>query len=228
MNPRLKQSKPSAIVACEFSGVVRSAFEAQGFDAWSCDLLPTEKTGKHYQGDIFDAMSPTGFFGERHFDLLIAHPDCTYLCSSGLHWNSRRPGRAQLTEEALQFVADIWSLPVHFKCLENPQGCISTRLSAMPKPQYIQPWQFGEDASKKTGLWLDNLPPLAPTKVVPGRIVVCNGKEAERWANQTDSGQNRIRPSSDRWKERARTYEGIAKAMARQWGGFIKKALTRP
>ncbi len=195
------------LVACEYSGRVRDAFLALGHDAMSCDLLPTDAPGPHYQGDVQDVL------GQR-WDLMIAHPPCTYLASSGLHWNKRQPDRAVKTEAALQFVMALLNAPIERIALENPIGCISTRVR---KPeQVIQPWQFGDDASKATCLWLKNLPPLKPTKLIPGRLV--NGKR--RWANQTDSGQNRLSPSADRWKKRSETYQGIAAAMADQWGSL--------
>jgi hypothetical protein len=147
-----------------------------------------------------------------NWDLMIAHPPCTYLCSSGLHWNKRRPERAQMTEEALQFVRSLLDAPIPRIALENPIGAISTRIR---KPdQTIQPYQYGHDASKSTCLWLKGLPPLRPTKMIEPRIV--NGKP--RWGNQTDSGQNKLPPSEDRWKLRSETYQGIAEAMAHQWG----------
>lgn len=196
------------LVACEFSGIVRDAFARLGHDAMSCDLEPTERPGKHYQGDVRDVIGGGGW------DLMIAHPPCTYLCSSGLHWNKRVPGRAELTEDALEFVRFLLDAPIEMICLENPIGCISTRIR---KPsQTIQPYQFGHDASKATCLWLKNLPLLRPTQLVEPRIV--NGKS--RWGNQTDSGQNKLAPSADRWKLRSATYEGIAEAMAQQWGGL--------
>jgi hypothetical protein len=131
--------------------------------------------------------------------------------------------RAELTEEALDFVRKIMALPVERIAIENPMGCISTRIR--PADQYIQPYEFGDDASKKTGLWLKNLPLLVadPKDRVQGRLVTLpNGKTVERWANQTDSGQNRLGPGEDRWKERSRTYMGIANAMALQWGGLVE------
>lgn len=193
------------LVACEYSGRVRDAFLAMGHDAMSCDLLPTDVPGPHYQGDVRDLL-------DDGWDLMIAHPPCTYLCSSGLHWNKRRPQRAQMTEDALEFVRQLLDAPINQIALENPVGCISTRIR---KPdQTIQPWQFGHDASKATCLWLKNLPLLKPTLLVEGRLV--NGRS--RWGNQTDSGQNRLLPSEDRWKVRSETYEGIATAMANQWG----------
>lgn len=191
------------LVACEFSGAVRDAFIAHGHDAMSCDLLPAETGGPHYQGDVREVL-------DRGWDLMIAHPPCTYLASSGLHWNRRRPERAALTEEALDFVRLLLDAPIEKIALENPIGCISTRIR---KPdQIIQPWQFGHDASKATCLWLKNLDKLQPTDVLPG-------DRTTRRANQTGSGQNKLPPSKDRWKLRSLTYPGIANAMASQWGG---------
>lgn len=193
------------LVACEYSGRVRDAFTAMGHYAMSCDLLPTDAPGNHYQGNVRDII-------ENGWDLMIAHPPCTYLCSSGLHWNKRVPGRAQQTEEALDFVRLLLAAPIGRIALENPIGCISSRIR---KPdQTIQPYHFGHDASKATCLWLKNLPPLRPTAMVEPRMI--DGKP--RWGNQTDSGQNKLPPSDDRWKVRSETYEGIAKAMAEQWG----------
>lgn len=250
--------KKRVLVACEFSGTVREAFRALGHDAWSCDLLPTEVPGLHYQGDVRDLLD--GWVPVRHqaecdpngdgwcqvvdgdpstcacygptqddmeyreqggvlwarpqqspmWDLLIAHPPCTYLASSGLHWNRRRPERAALTEEAVAFVMTLANAPVPCIAIENPIGALSSRWR---KPdQIVQPWQFGHDASKATCLWLKGLPALVPTDVLPG------GRAARR-ANQTASGQNRLPPSPDRWKKRSVTYPGIAAAMAAQWSG---------
>lgn len=188
------------LVACEYSGTVRDAFLRAGHDAMSCDLLPSESSaGPHYQGDVFDVIGDG-------WDLMIAHPPCTYLASSGLHWNKRRPERATLTEGALEFVRRLMDAPVPRIAIENPIGCISTRLRR--PEQIIQPWMFGEDASKATCLWLKGLSPLLPTNVI----------RKDRYANQTASGQNKLAPSPDRWKERSRTYHGIAQAMADQWG----------
>lgn len=196
------------IVACEYSGIVRRAFEAKGHDVVSCDLLPAEDNSPyHYQGPVEDLLEQGGTW-----DLMIAHPPCTYLCSSGLHWNKRRPERGIETEKALEFVKMLMNAPINCIAIENPQGCIGTRIK--PATQYIQPYEFGHDASKKTGLWLKGLPMLIPTCHIPPRIV--NGRP--RWANQTDSGQNKLPPSENRWKYRARTYQGIADAMADQWG----------
>ena len=168
----------------------------------SCDLLPSERPGPHHQGDVRDILGDG-------WDLMIAHPPCTYLCSSGLHWNKRVPGREAQTLEALDFVRLLLDAPIERIALENPVGRIST---AIRKPeQIIQPWMFGEDASKATCLWLKNLQPLAPTQVI----------RKTRYANQTASGQNRLAPSPDRWKERSRTYQGVADAMAGQWGASV-------
>lgn len=194
------------LVACEYSGRVRDAFLARGHDAISCDLLPTDSPGPHYQGDVLELIR------REKFDLMVAHPPCTYLCSSGLHWNGRIPGRAEKTEEALEFVRALLFCDIPRIALENPMGCIGTRIRK--SDQIIQPWQFGADASKATCLWLKGLPKLVPTSIVEPRIV--NGKK--RWGNQTDSGQNRLGPSDDRWKIRSETYVGIAEAMATQWG----------
>lgn len=200
------------LVACEYSGAVRDAFAKLGHDAWSCDLLPSEVGGKHYQGDV-KAIIGDGW------DILIAHPPCTYLCSSGLHWNGRVPGRAQKTEDSLEFVRLLMSAPVPRICIENPVGRIGTAIRKAD--QAIHPYEFGHDASKRTCLWLKNLPLLKPTTYFPPRIVESGPHEGKRrWSNQTDSGQNRLGPSEDRWKERARTYSGIAEAMAAQWGGI--------
>lgn len=198
----------TALVACEFSGVVRRALEARGIAAMSCDLEPAEDGGWHYRGDVRDVL-------HLGWDLLIAHPPCTYLCASGLHWNGRRPGRADRTEEALAFVRALLGAPIPHIAIENPVGKIGTAIR--PADQCIQPWQFGHDASKRTCLWLENLPRLRPTVLIAPRIV--DGRQ--RWANQTDSGQNRLGPSDDRWKERSRTYTGIADAMADQWGAHV-------
>ena len=190
------------LVACEFSGRVRDAFIRRGHDAMSCDLLPTDVPGPHHEGDVRDIL-------DDGWDLMIAHPPCTYLASSGLHWNKRRPKRAVLTEEALKFVRMLLEAPIKRIALENPIGCISSRIR---KPeQIIQPWQFGHDASKATCLWLKNLPLLQPENELPG------GRKARR-SNQTASGQNKLPPSKDRWKIRSTTYQGIAEAMADQWG----------
>jgi hypothetical protein len=194
------------LIACEYSGVVRDAFLDRGHYAMSCDLLDCEslQSGDHYRGDVRDIL-------DNGWDLMIAHPPCTYLCSSGLHWNTRVPGRQALTVEALDFIRLLLGAPIPRIAIENPVGCISTQIR---KPdQIIQPYMFGDDASKQTCLWLKNLPALISTETVEPRII--DGKK--RWGNQTDSGQNKLPPSADRWKIRSTTYAGIAKAMADQW-----------
>jgi hypothetical protein len=199
------------LIGCESSGAVRDAFIAAGHDAISCDLLPTEAPGPHYQGDVRDLFA-------AGFDLAIFHPPCTYLSSSGLHWNHRTEGRAAKTEDALAFVRLLMAAPIPRIAIENPIGCIGTRIR--PADQIVQPYDYGDDASKATCLWLKGLSPLRQTVRVPGRIVTDprTGKTVERWANQTDAGQNRLAPSADRWKLRSTTYPGIAAAMADQWG----------
>ena len=190
------------LIACEYSGTVRDAFIAKGHDAMSCDLLPTDKEGPHYQGDVFDIIGDG-------WDMMIAHPPCTHLAVSGARWFK---DKAREQEQALDFVRALLNADIPRIALENPISIISSKVR---KPdQIVQPWQFGHDASKSTCLWLKGLPKLVPTSLVAPRIV--NGKK--RWANQTDSGQNRLTPSEDRWKIRSETYSGIAKAMADQWG----------
>lgn len=202
------------LVGCEYSGKVRDAFRKLGFNAVSCDFLDTDEPGPHYKGDVMDLIYNKeireryiGAGGE--WDLGIFFPPCTYLCSSGLHWNKRRPERAALTEESLVFVANLLNCPIKKIALENPIGCISSRIR---KPdQIIQPWQFGEDASKATCLWLKGLPLLKPTNII----------KKKRYANQTESGQNKLAPGPDRWKIRSQTYQGIADAMAAAWGAVL-------
>jgi len=190
------------LVACEYSGRVRDAFIGGGHEATSCDLLPTDAPGPHYQGDVFDIINDG-------WDLMIAHPPCTYLSVSGMHWTTRGLRDQQLTEDALAFVQRLMDAPVKRIAVENPISVISSRIR---KPdQIIQPWWFGHDASKKTCLWLKNLPLLTPTDMLPGDAKTRRG-------NQTASGQNKLPPSADRWKLRSETFAGIAQAMADQWG----------
>jgi hypothetical protein len=192
------------LIACEYSGTVRDAFIRAGHDAISCDLLPTDAPGPHYQGNVMDVIGDG-------FDLMVAHPPCTYLSVSGMHWTTRGLRDPQLTTDALAFVRLLMDAPIPRIAIENPVSIISSQIR---KPdQIIQPWMFGHDASKKTCLWLKGLPMLTPTKTIAPRMV--NGKP--RYANQTDSGQNRLAPSADRWKIRSETYSGIADAMAQQW-----------
>lgn len=178
------------LVACEYSGIVREAFAARGHEALSCDLLPTEMPGPHYQGDVFDII-------EDGFDLMIAHPPCTHLAVSGARWFR---DKQQEQAEALQFVRDLMAAPIPRICIENPVSIISSRIRKAS--QYIQPYEYGHGETKKTGLWLTNLPLLTPTNIVEGR----------------EQRVHRMPPGPDRWKERSRTYTGIAKAMAEQWG----------
>lgn len=200
--------KVRVLVACEFSGVVRDAFNDFGHDAWSCDLLDTERPGKHYVCDVLDVV-------DKGWDLMVAHPPCTYLSVSGLHWNKKRPERQAQTAAAYEFFMALWNAPIPRIAIENPVGCMST---LWRKPdQIIQPYEFGEDASKSTCLWLKGLPLLKPTGRFPGRWVLHKGKYVERWSNQTDSGHNKLPPSEDRWALRSVTYENIASAMAAQW-----------
>ena len=190
------------LVACEYSGTVRDAFLRAGHYAASCDLLPSESPlGDHYQGSVSDIL-------DHGWDLMIAHPPCTYLSVSGMHWTTRGLRDPQLTEDALAFVRLLMDAPIERIAIENPVSVISSRIR---KPdQIVQPWWFGHDASKKTCLWLKNLPLLTPTDLLPG-----DGKT--RRGNQTASGQNKLPPSKDRWKIRSATYQGIADAMAAQW-----------
>lgn len=213
------------LIGCEHSGVVREAFRARGHDAWSCDLLPaSDGSPHHFTQDLFRVAS-------HQWDLAIVHPPCTYISVSGQHWCSRgriepdgRP-RTFHRDEALTFVRKLWSLPIQRLALENPVGILNTVNKALPQPQYMQPYEFGDDASKKTGLWLRGLPWLTidPAARKPGRWVTHQGKRVERWSNQTDSGQNVLGPTNDietRRSARAVTYPGIAQAMARQWGNL--------
>jgi len=184
------------LVACEFSGIVRDAFKARGHDAWSCDLIPTEKPGNHYQGDILELLYDEM---QGDFDLMIAHPPCTYLAVSGARWFKDRPKEQEL---GLKFVRALMDADVPRIALENPIGVISTKIR---KPdQIIQPWQFGHGEVKATCLWLKNLPLLKPTQVVEGRNPRVHYES----------------PSPDRWKNRSRTCQGIADAMAEQWGSL--------
>lgn len=184
--------KLKVLVACEYSGVVRDAFINAGHDAMSCDFLPTEKPGPHYQGDVRDLL---------HFpwDLMIAHPPCTDLSVSGArHFEAKRMvGRQQASVSFFMMLAksDIQRIAI-----ENPV-CIMSTMWRKPD-QVIQPWQFGHGETKATCLWLKNLPPLKPTHIVEGR----------------EARVHRMPPSADRWKERSRTFDGIAQAMAKQWG----------
>lgn len=197
------------LIACEFSGTVRDAFAARGHDAWSCDLLPTEKPGQHIIGDVLEVLG-------LGWDLMIAHPPCTYLCTSGNRWfkpeyAERFPSRLRLREEAVEFVRRLMSAEIPKIAIENPRSVLSTRIR---KPdQVIQPYQFGHPDRKTTWLWLKGLAPLIPTRIVEpnikrnknGQTVLVHHDEALRI------------PYAERWKFRSRTYTGVANAMAEQW-----------
>lgn len=214
------------LIACEESGAVRDARLRRGHFAMSCDLLQSSNP-RHPNLHIAGDVTPHLGLG---WDCMIAFPPCTFLSSSGLHWNknpkSYRYGGAQ-TEDALAFVRLLMGAPIPHIGVENPQGCIGTRIR--PADQFIQPYDFGDDASKSTGLWLKNLPKLVapPGARFPGRIVewpAGSGKLVERWSNQTDSGQNKLGPSDDRALLRSKTYPGIAEAMAEQWIAHVLAA----
>ena len=227
------------LIACERFGVIRDAFIKAGHDAVSCDLVDTLAPGPHYAGDVRDILA-------AGWDLMIAHPDCTYLTNSaawaykdGPYHQAVNPGtlvgapRRAARVEALEFVRLLMAAPIPRIAIENPIGVISTEIR---KPdQIIQPYEYGDDASKATCLWLKGLPKLAPTKFVEPRLVCsscgevfaygqhkcpecASGRHRPRWANQTDSGQNKLSPSAGRAMERAKTYQGWADAMVSQWG----------
>lgn len=182
------------LIACEYSGKVRDAFIRLGHNAVSCDLLPTDAPGPHYQGDVFDIIADD-------WDLMIAHPPCTHLAVSGArHFAAKQSSGVQ--QEALDFVRRLLDAPIEHIALENPISIISSKIR---KPdQIIQPWQFGHGETKATCLWLKNLPKLTPTNIVEGR----------------EARIHKMPPSADRWKKRSETYQGIADAMATQWGNL--------
>lgn len=188
------------LIACEYSGTVRDAFADRGHDAWSCDLLPSDTAGNHYQGDVRDIL-------DDEWDLMIAHPPCTHLAVSGARWFK---DKQQEQAEALDFVRLLLDAPIPRIALENPVSIISSKIR---KPnQIIQPYEYGHEATKTTCLWLKNLPPLMPTNIVGKgkRHVTKSGKSLPEWYN--------LPPSADRWKIRSTTFSGIAAAMASQWG----------
>lgn len=213
------------LIGCEHSGTVRDAFARRGHDAWSCDLLPTTSPGQHLQCDLLTVL-------DMGWDLMIAHPDCTFLTVSaawacadpnfdrypGVGYHQKvKPGtltgaaRRAARDASIAFVRRLWNCGINKIAIENPIGVLGTRFKR--PSQIIQPYQFGHDASKATCLWVRGLPLLMPTRYVAPRMV--DGKP--RWANQTDSGQNCLSPSEDRWALRSLTYSGIAEAMADQW-----------
>lgn len=197
------------LIACEFSGVVREAFRARGHSAWSCDLLPAEDGSPfHIQCDVTEVLG--GFLAARlhpadkarPWDLMIAHPPCTHLAVSGARWFK---DKREEQESALQLVRDLMAAPIERIAIENPVSIISSRIR---KPdQIIQPWMFGHGETKATCLWLKGLPKLTPTNIVDGR----------------EARVHRMPPGPDRWKERSRTFTGIAEAMAEQWGSLAQR-----
>jgi site-specific DNA-cytosine methylase len=198
------------LVACEFSGTVRRAFRSLGHDAWSCDILPAEDGDEHHMQCDVRAV-PMGY--GNHWDLMIAHPPCTYLTNAGARWWAQRQ---QEQADALDFVRYLLGLPIERIAIENPPGRIGTAIRKAD--QYIQPWQFGHMETKTTGLWLRGLPKLKPTNDVRAEMMLLPLSKRSRvhW----------MPPGPDRWKERSRTYAGIAHAMAEQWGGSVAERLA--
>jgi hypothetical protein len=187
------------LIACEFSGIVRDAFKAKGHYAMSCDLLPTEREGLHYQGDVRDIMY------SKPWDLMIAHPPCTYLCAGGNNWLNRRPDLQwrENRELAAEFFMLLVNAPIPLVVVENPIGCMSTRYR---KPdQVVHPYMFGHDIRKDTCLWLKGLPKLVPTRLVPPPY-----RKIDYWSTKRNPEGRSLKSI---------TYQGIADAMAEQWGG---------
>ena len=192
------------LIACEYSGIVRDAFAAKGHDVWSCDILPTESPGNHFQGDVLEHL-------DKGWDMMIAHPPCTHLAVSGARWFTEGKKPWSLQEEALDFVRKLLDAPINKIALENPVSVISTKIK---KPnQIIQPFEYGHDVTKRTCLWLKNLRNLKPAKIVKPDIVLVNGKKMSRMHYESFK-----LPSKERSKVRSKFYTGIAKAMANQWG----------
>lgn len=198
------------LVACEFSGAVRDAFAARGHDAWSCDLLPTETPGNHIQGDVLAVLG-------AGWDLMVAHPPCTYLALSGVRWLYSDPTRWRDLVDGAVFFRELWHAPIQRVAVENPlMHRWASKIVGDKQSQVIQPWMFGHAEQKATGLWLRGLPPLFATS---------DARHA--MAEVTDAERNRIHrmpPGPDRWRERSRTYAGIAEAMADQWGREMEAA----
>ncbi len=192
-------SAPRVLIGCESSGVVRDAFLRRGYDAWSCDLLPTESPGPHYQADVREV------WGEG-FDLAILHPMCKYLCNSGVRWLHTEPGRWEKMERAATFFVECLNAPVPRIAVENPvmHGYARKIVGRGPDCTY-QPWQHGHPEVKRSCLWLKNLPPLRPSNIVEGR----------------EAKVHRASPGPDRWRVRSRTLVGVAEAMADQYGGLL-------
>lgn len=194
------------LIACEFSGTVRAAFEQRGHDAISCDLLDTEIPGKHYKGNVLDIVNDD-------FDLVIAHPPCTRL-TNAVYWYILKNNLQHEVKEAAMFFNALLNCNAKKICIENPVMNKEAKKYIRKQDQIIQPYNFGEDAKKATCLWLKGLAPLNHTNYFPPKEV--NGKKI--WSNQTPGGWNKLGPGPNRWKERSRTYKGIAQAMAEQWG----------
>jgi hypothetical protein len=188
------------LIACEYSGAVRDAFIKRGHDAWSCDLLPTDSSGPHIQGDVLEILN-------QGWDLMIAHPPCTHLAVSGARWFKNKQVEQK---EALDFVKALLNAPINKIALENPISIISTEVRQ--PDQIVQPWMFGHEITKSTCLWLKNLPLLVPTNIVGKgkKHITKSGKSIPEWYNLPET--------KDRWKKRSKTFEGFAKAMAEQWG----------
>lgn len=228
------------LVACECSGRVKSAFRERGFDAWSCDIqeseIPDDKY--HIKDDVLKHLNDG-------WDLMIAHPDCTFIANSGGHWLHRQPGRWEKMVEAANFFKEVIGADIPAIGAENPiPHHYAVDIIGKDYDQIVQPYHFGEDASKATCLWLKGLPKLQKTKVIEPHYACrcgsadrfeyslgkygcpnCNGEHIARqvWSNQTASGQNKLAPSAHRKADRARTYQGIAEAMATQWGDYLLK-----
>lgn len=202
------------LIACEFSGRVRDAFIAKGHDAWSCDILPTDVPGPHIQGDVLEVL-------DQGWDLMIAHPPCTHLCVSGARWWKEKQADGRQAA-AIKFFKVFMNAPIELIAAENPVGVLS---SAYRKPdQYIQPFWFGDSVQKKTGLWLKNLPQLRPTNIVDRGMIYVDPRGNSHGGEHTIRAKNAYSPlmllprSEERWKIRSRTFQGIADAMAEQWG----------
>jgi len=195
------------LVACEYSGTVRDAFTKLGHFAMSCDILPSDKPGNHYQGDVRDLL-------DQDWDLMIAHPPCTYLTNSGVCWLHKDPDRWALLDEGAAFFKLLLDAPIPRKAIENPvmHKYAKERIGGVKQTQLIQPWMFGHMEQKATCLWLTNLPPLVATHNVKEEMLKLPKNQRERL--------HYLPPSEDRWKIRSTTYQGIADAMAAQWGSL--------
>lgn len=193
------------LVACEYSGTVRDAFLRKGHDAMSCDLLPTDQPGPHYQGSVLDILADG-------WDLMVAHPPCTYMTNSGVTWLHKDPNRWVLLDEAARFFCQLLAAPIPRIAIENPimHKHAKERIGGIKQTQVIQPWMFGHTEQKATCLWLKGLPALTPTNNVKAEMLKLPTRERQRL--------HYLPPSADRWKLRSTTFKGIADAMAEQWG----------